>query len=494
MYESFYGFQEKPFSLLPDPAFLYLGKQHSAAFAMLEYGLMHQVGITVITGDIGTGKTSLVRYLLDKLDDNITFGLISNTHHSQRDLMSWVALAFGLEHRNRSSIDLYESFVDFLMKHYTRGRRTVLIIDEAQNMNDDTLEELRMLSNINTDKDHVLQLILTGQPELRGMLRKPGLEQFTQRIAASFHLEPLGAEDIRSYIGHRLRVAGGNPDLFDDSACAMIYEHSRGIPRIINILCDTALVYSYSEQEHKIDAKIVAEVINDKLKGGMFPTESGEDQETEDYWPRDPKLANSLNNIANVYRTQGKYEEAEANYKRAVNILENSVGSQHPNLATVLNNLAVLYRKQGKYSEAESLYRRALAIVEKALGPEHRNVAMSLNNLAILFQKQGKFTEAEPIQKRALLILEKALGPDHPDVAKGLRNLAKLQSLMGSVEEAEKYQKRAVAIEKGKFRHNPNPTATLSQASAKQKERGSNSVTLQKVLRPVPTPSKKQCD
>ena len=491
MYESFYGFREKPFSLLPDPAFLYLGQQHSAAFAMLEYGLMHQVGITVITGGIGTGKTSLVRYLLDKLDDEITFGLISNTHHSQSDLMSWVALAFGLEHRNRSSIDLYENFVDFLMKHYTRGRRTVLIIDEAQNMNDDTLEELRMLSNINTDKDHVLQLILTGQPELRGMLRKPGLEQFAQRIAASFHLEPLGAEDIHSYIEHRLHVAGGDPDLIDASACAMIYEHSRGIPRLINILCDTALVYAFSEQKDKVDAKILAEVIRDKLKEGMFPTEAGEAPETEDYWPRDPKLANSLNNIANAYRTQGKYEEAEVNYKHAVSILENSVGPKHPNLATVLNNLAVLYRKQGKYIEAESLYRRALIIVEKALGPGHRNVAMSLNNLAILYQKQGKFTEAESIQKRALLILEKALGTDHPDVAKTLRNLAKMQLLMGNVKEAEQHQERAMAIEKGGLRHDLSPTATLSRESAKQREQGSKPVTLQKVLRSVPAPGKK---
>ena len=493
MYESFYGFREKPFSLLPDPAFLYLGKKHSAALSMLEYGLMHNLGITVITGEIGSGKTSLLRCLLNKLESDITVGLIANTHRSLGELMPWVAFAFGLQHRNKTKVELYEAFVDFLIREYAKGNRTLLVIDEAQNMSSDTLEELRMLSNINTDKDQVLQMILLGQPELRDILRQRNLEQFAQRIAANYHLESLSAEETHAYIGHRLQVAGGNPALFDASAREIIYEHSRGTPRLINMLCDMALVYAFAEQKQKIDANIMSTVVSDKTRGGIFPAEARDDHETEEYWPRDPKLANNLNNIANVYRTQGKYEEAEENYKRAVVILENSVGPQHPNLATVLNNLAVLYRKQGKYKEAESLYRRALTIVEKALGPEHRNVAMSLNNLALLYQKQGKFIEAEPIQKRALAILEKALGPNHPDVATGLRNLAKLERLMGRVDEAAQCLARAMAIENGRVKHNPDPAATPSQASVTQKGHASasNSIILEKVLRPVPTPGKK---
>jgi general secretion pathway protein A len=493
MYESFYGFREKPFSLLPDPAFLYLGKKHSAALSMLEYGLMHNLGITVITGEIGSGKTSLLRCLLNKLESNVTVGLIANTHQSFGELMPWVAFAFGLQHRNKTKVELYESFVDFLVREYAKGNRTLLVIDEAQNLSTNTLEELRMLSNINTDKDQVLQMILLGQPELRDMLRQRNLEQFAQRIAANFHLESLTAEETFTYIGHRVQVAGGDPDLFDVTAREIIYENTRGIPRLINILCDMALVYAFAEQKHKVDASIMSAVISDKTRGGMFPSEARDDHDTEEYWPRDPKLANSLNNIANAYRTQGKYEEAEANYKRAATILENSVGSHHPNLATVLNNLAVLYRKQSKYQEAESLYRRALAIVEKALGPENRNVAMSLNNLALLYQKQGKFTEAEPVQKRALAILEKTLGPDHPDVATGLRNLAKLERLMGRVEEAAQCLARATAIENGRVKHNPEPAATPSQASAAQKGHASasNSIILEIVLRPVPTPGKK---
>ncbi len=491
MYESFYGFREKPFSLLPDPEFLYLGRQHSAAFAMLEYGLMHHLGITVITGEIGSGKTSLVRHLLNKLESNVAVGLIANTHQSFGELMPWVAFAFGLQYRNKTKVELYEAFVHFLIKEYAKGNRAVLIIDEAQNLNTDTLEELRMLSNINTDKDQVLQLILLGQPELRDMLRQRDLEQFAQRIAANYHLEPLGAEETRVYIHHRLRVAGGDPALFDSAACEIVYEHSRGTPRLINILCDMALVYGFAEQKRKVDAKILGEVISDKTRGGVFPSEARDDHEAQEYWPRDPQLANSLNNLANVQRTQGKFEEAESNYKRAVIILENSVGPRHPALATVLNNLAVLYRKQGKYSEAEPLYRRALTIVEKALGPTHRNVAMSLNNLGVLYQKQGNYSEAEPLQRRALAIVEKALGPDHPDVAANLRNLAKLQRFMGRIDEAAHYEQRALAIENREFRRNLNPTATLPQASAQDKASESQPVTVRKILRPVPTPGEK---
>ncbi len=488
MYESFYRFREKPFSLLPDPAFLYLGRQHSAAYTMLEYGIMHQLGITVITGEIGSGKTSLVRHLLNQLDSNLTVGLISNTHRSLGELMPWVALAFELPHRNRSRVELYEDFVQFLIKEYAKGNRTVLIIDEAQNMDTEMLEELRMLSNINTDKDQVLQLILLGQPELREKLRQRELVQFAQRVAANYHLEPLTTEETCNYIGHRISVAGGDPSLFDAPACELIHEHTRGIPRLINTLCDMALVYAFSEQKEKIDAKILAEVVSDKVNGGVFPSEESDQQEVNEFWPRDPQLAKSLNNIANVYRSQGKFDEAEENYKRAVGILENSVGAQHPNLATVLNNLAVLYRKQRKFDEAESLYRRVLNIVEKALGPEHRAVAMGLNNLAVLYQKQGKYSEAEPLQKRALAILEKVFGPDHQDIVIHLKNLAKLQRYMGRADEAADYEARAVEIENSKIRHSLNPTATLSQSNEAP---SSEAAAAHKGLHPVASPDKK---
>ena len=186
MYESFYGFREKPFSLLPDPGFLYFTRKHRLALAMLEYGLANQAGFTVISGDIGTGKTTLIRHLLNSLDQELTIGLITNTHQSIGELMQWVLLAFDLDYRDKSPVEMYRMLVDFVIEQYAQGRRTVLIVDEAQNLAVETLEELRMLSNINADKDQVLQIVLVGQPELREV--RPG------HWVACWEVEPSGAE------------------------------------------------------------------------------------------------------------------------------------------------------------------------------------------------------------------------------------------------------------------------------------------------------------
>lgn len=270
MYESFYGFREKPFSLLPDAGFLYLSAKHRMALTLLEYGLMNQAGFTVISGDIGTGKTTLIRQVLNNIDPQITVGLISNTHRTFGDLMQWIALAFALPHQGKDKVQLYHDFMEFIIGEYAKGRRTVLIVDEAQNMSAETLEELRMLSNVNADKDQVLQIILVGQRELRDTLRRPDLVQFAQRVGVDYHLDPLTADETSDYIQHRCKVAGGKPDLFSDQARQAIYEYAGGVPRLINLLCDTALVYGYAEQRERIDAKLVADVARDKQAGGLF--------------------------------------------------------------------------------------------------------------------------------------------------------------------------------------------------------------------------------
>ena len=237
MYEHFYGLREKPFSLLPDPEFLYPSHKHRMAMTLLEYGLSNQTSFSVITGGIGTGKTTLIRHLLNQIGRDITVGLITNTHRSFGDLLQWVLMAFNLEYAGKDKIALYQIFIDFLIREYARNRRTILIVDEAQNMSPETLEELRMLSNINTGKDQVLQVFLVGQPGLRDTLRRPDLEQFAQRIAVDYHLEGLNAAETREYIRHRIIIAGGDPDLFEDAACEAIYRHSGGVPRLINLLC-----------------------------------------------------------------------------------------------------------------------------------------------------------------------------------------------------------------------------------------------------------------
>ena len=285
MYESFYGFREKPFSLLPDCGFLYLSGKHRMALTLLEYGLMNQAGFTVISGDIGTGKTTLIRQLLNSMDPAIRVGLISNTHQAFGDLMKWIALAFDLPHRGKNKVELYQDFMDFIIQEYARGRRTLLIIDEAQNMSAETLEELRMLSNVNADKDQVLQIILIGQRELRETLRRPDLVQFAQRIGVDYHLEPLSEQETSDYIRHRCKTAGGKAELFSDQACQQVYRFTGGVPRLINLLCDTSLVYGYAEQREKVDAALIKDVAQDKQKGGLFqgqasPKEADHDQKT----------------------------------------------------------------------------------------------------------------------------------------------------------------------------------------------------------------------
>lgn len=272
MYESFYGLTEKPFSLLPDPSFLYMSSKHRMALVMLEYGLMNQAGFTVISGGIGTGKTTLIRHLLNNMDREHTVGLLSNTHSSFGELLQWILLAFGIKHTGDDKASMYQDFISFVIDEYAHNRRTVLIVDEAQNMSAETLEELRMLSNVNADKDQVLQIILVGQKELRETLQRPDLVQFAQRVASDYHLEGLSEEEVGTYIRHRLKVVGAtDPEIFDDAACKEVYRNTAGVPRLINLLCDTALVYGFAEQTPHISAELVGEVAREKQQGGLFP-------------------------------------------------------------------------------------------------------------------------------------------------------------------------------------------------------------------------------
>ena len=272
MYESFYGLTEKPFTLLPDPEYLFLSPKHQRALTLLQYGLMNQAGFSVICGDTGAGKTTLIRRLLSELEENTTVGLITNTHQSFGELLNWVLMAFGLDGEGKSKSQMHHMFVNFLVEQYAQNRHTVLIVDEAQNMKADTLEELRMLSNINADKDQVLQVILAGQPALRETLRRPELMQFAQRIAVDYYLEALNEQETHDYIQHRLQVAGAQQTIFTDDACSAIYQYSGGTPRLINLLCDTALVYGYAEQRKTIDAALVHDVVREQHSNSIIPT------------------------------------------------------------------------------------------------------------------------------------------------------------------------------------------------------------------------------
>jgi len=271
MYEAFYGFNEKPFSMLPDPGFLYLSKKHQAALTLLEYGLLNHVGFCVISGEAGAGKTTILRALLDRIEDNVTVGLITNTHQSFGGLLDWVLSAFDLHRPNLTHVEMHQIFMDYLIEEYANGRTVLLIVDEAQNMKPDTLEELRMLSNVNTAKDQLMQVVLAGQPALKETLRLPDLMQFAQRIAVDYHLDALSLEETCGYIQHRLVVAGAQKDVFTPAACERIHNYSGGTPRLINLLCETVLVYGFADQQEMIDVELVDEMVLERMKDSVVP-------------------------------------------------------------------------------------------------------------------------------------------------------------------------------------------------------------------------------
>jgi len=271
MYEDFYHFSERPFSLVPDPAFLYLGDSHRRALNILEYGIQSDASITVVSGEVGTGKTTLVRNLINRLQENITVGVITNTQSEFGDLLGWVLHAFNIEFPNNSDkITLHQLFVDFLNSEYEKGDKVVLIIDEAQNLSIKALEEIRMLTNINVDKSLMLQLIMIGQPELIDMLKRQELRQFSQRISADYYLQPLSYPETEKYIKHRISTAGGDDNLFAQTAYATVYYHSGGIPRVINTICDMSLVYGFADGAQRIRKEIVLDAIRDRKIGGLI--------------------------------------------------------------------------------------------------------------------------------------------------------------------------------------------------------------------------------
>lgn len=271
MYESFYQLSGKPFQLSPDPSFFFGSSVHRRALAYLKYGLEQGEGFIVITGDIGAGKTTLVRTLLEDMNKrNITAIQVVSTQLEAEDLLRHIAAAFDVQSEGASKAQLLRNIEIFLKYQATQGRRVVLLVDEAQNLPQRTLEELRMLSNFQFGDKPLLQSFLIGQPEFRQILELPENEQLKQRVIATYHLGPMGVTEIRGYIEHRLKCVGwkGDPSI-SDAAYEAIFRFTDGVPRRINVLCDRLMLFGSLEQLHQIDDAAVASVQKEMLGSGI---------------------------------------------------------------------------------------------------------------------------------------------------------------------------------------------------------------------------------
>jgi general secretion pathway protein A len=271
LYAEFFGLRERPFTLVPDPSFLYWSEQHRRASAVLEFGIASRAPITLITGEIGSGKTTLLQEMLGRMSENLTVGLVSNAQGGRGELLQWVLHALWIKYESSATyLQMFAKLEDFLIHEYAEGRRVILIFDEAQNLSSEGLEELRMLTNINANKDELIQLILVGQPELREAVLRPNMRQLAQRVAASFHLPRMDASAVHKYIEHRLLVAGGTGQEFVPEAATIIHRVTKGIPRLINQLCDFSMLYAWSVEEKIVSAATVEKVLSDGVFFGGY--------------------------------------------------------------------------------------------------------------------------------------------------------------------------------------------------------------------------------
>ncbi len=263
MYKEFYGLRENPFNVTSDPGFLYLSHTHKEALNHLKYGITQRKGFVEITGEVGSGKTTLCRALLNQLDSKTRTSYIFNPALPETQLLELILDDFGIIPDRRSKVVFIKQLNSFLLQQLANDNNVVLIIDEAQNLKSSTLETIRMLSNLETEKEKLLQIVLVGQPQLRDTLNSPNMLQLRQRISVRFHIRGLDIMETRNYINHRLTVAGNSEVFFTDTAIELLFPYTKGIPRVVNIVCDKALLLGFVHGRHTIDIDIMEQSISE---------------------------------------------------------------------------------------------------------------------------------------------------------------------------------------------------------------------------------------
>lgn len=276
MYCNFYGFTERPFQLLPNPRYLYRSRKHEIALTYLEYGLVDRAGFIVITGEIGTGKTTLLKYMLRNLAGERPLAFLTHTSLNPEELLRALCQEFSLPHQHLGKSEIIELLGGFFVEQFRSRKHVLIVLDEAQNFSTETLEEVRMLSNLDAEDESLVQIVLVGQPGLRRKLQSEELLQLSQRVSVTYHLRPLDQVETEGYIRYRVENAGcKNPDLFDPSAVELIYTYSGGVPRIINSLCDMCLVYGLADELKQINGAVVEAVLKDREDSDLLRPGNG---------------------------------------------------------------------------------------------------------------------------------------------------------------------------------------------------------------------------
>jgi general secretion pathway protein A len=363
MYKKFYGFQEKPFKLVPDPRFLYMSEVHQSAIFHLQYGLEDRSGFVVITGAVGSGKTLLLRYLLNALPRSVQVARVINTNFNAKELLEHILNEFGVESHGETKPKMLSLLSQLLLQAYSERREALLLIDEAQNLSIDAMEELRMVSNLETNTEKLIQIVMVGQPQLRYKLNLPDLEQLKQRVTVQYNLSPLSEKDTFGYVNHRLAVACGDPiEIFTPEALSKIHEYSGGIPRLINVVSDASLRLGYVEEKKVIDETVVDDVILE-LKEAEGPEDVQVGTKEGKSASLDLHLIELNRNFQTLYEQMQKfYLQKEENdrlvYERLLNVNQE---------VQTKDNLSTLHERERMVFEKESEINRKLSEVSKRL-------------------------------------------------------------------------------------------------------------------------------
>ena len=341
MYESYYGFTERPFQLSPDPRFFFATSHHQRALSYLQYGLDQGEGFIVITGPIGTGKTTIARNLLSSIgDENIVAAQLVTTKLSPDELLELIAAEFNISYQGNSKANVLQAIEKFLIQLHKQGKRALLLVDEAQNLPAETIEELRMLSNFQLDDKPLIQSFLLGQEELKDIIQAPNMEQFRQRIIASAHLQPLNIEEVKDYINHRLQQAGyDKEDLFSDDSFELIHKKTFGVPRKINIFVDRLLLFGFLEELTGFGVDEINEVAQE-MSGELTGSLNGKIVEGTKAQSSQPVVVNSTENVQNIKDVLREVEE----------ILESSI-KQKVKMARYVDKL--LKQKNREYAQQQ---------------------------------------------------------------------------------------------------------------------------------------------